>query len=104
MQVVKLSGFLEFLQSILRAIFEAVLMPVLKIVFNLLVNMIDELIVTLFSGIFLRAWVILLKLVDFLQGIFGIFSGMTKLTINDNLSNQGLLEYLFGLGPVQRSF
>ncbi|MCR4938405.1 MAG: hypothetical protein K5987_09655 [Lachnospiraceae bacterium] len=104
MQVVKLSGFLEFLQDILRSVFEAVLMPVLKTVFNLLVNMIGELIISVFSGIFLRAWVILLKLIDFLQGIFGIFSGMTKLTINDNLSNQGLLEYLFGLGPVQRSF
>ena len=97
-------GFLDFLQEILREIFNSVLMPVLKTVFNILVSMIGELIKTVFSGIFLRAWVILLKLIDFMEDVFTIFSGMSKLTINGELSNQGILQYLFGLGTVQKAF
>ncbi|MBP1586264.1 MAG: hypothetical protein ILP17_11290 [Lachnospiraceae bacterium] len=97
-------GFLDFLQEILREIFNAVLMPVLKAVFNILVNMIGELIITMFSGIFLRAWVILLKLLDFMQDVFTIFSGMSSLTIDGKLSQQGILQYLFGLGTIQRAF
>ena len=89
-------GFLDFLQEILREIFNAVLMPVLKTVFNILVSMIGELIITVFSGIFLRAWVILLRLIDFMEDVFSIFSGMTQLTINGELTNQGILQYLFG--------
>ena len=97
-------GFLDFLQEILREIFNAVLMPVLKTVFNILVSMIGELIITVFSGIFLRAWVILLRLIDFMEDVFSIFSGMTQLTINGELTNQGILQYLFGLGTVQKAF
>lgn len=97
-------SFLSILQDILRWVFESVLMPVIKDVFNILVELIGELIMAALSGILLEVWVILLKLLDFLEDIFTIFSGLTTLTIDGNISNQGIVQYLFGLGIVQRGF
>ena len=97
-------SFLSVLQDILRWIFESVLMPVIKDVFNILVTLIGELIVSALSGLLLEIWVILLKLVDFLEDIFSIFSGLTMLTIGKETSNQGILQYLFGMSTVQRAF
>jgi hypothetical protein len=97
-------SFLSILQDILRWVMESVLMPVIKDVFNILVELIGELIMAALSGILLEVWVILLKLIDFLEDIFSIFSGLTQLTINGKLSNQGIVQYLFGLGTVQKAF
>ena len=97
-------SFLSVLQDILRWVFESVLMPVIKDVFNILVELIGELISSVLSGILLEAWVILLKLLDFLEDIFSIFSGLTTLKINGEISNQGIVQYLFGLGVVQKGF
>ena len=97
-------SFLEIIQDILRAIFESVLMPVIKDVFNILITLIGELIINALSGVFLTIWVILLKLVDFMEDIFTIFSGMTQLKINGHISNQGILQYLFGQRGVRDAY
>ncbi|MBR1471582.1 MAG: hypothetical protein IJ600_08075 [Lachnospiraceae bacterium] len=97
-------SFLSIIQDILRWVFESVLMPVIKDVFNILVTLIGELILAALSGIFLELWVIILKIIDFLEDIFTIFSGMTQLQVNGEMSNQGIVQYLFGLGAVQRTF
>ena len=88
----------------MRAIFESVLMPVIKDVFNILITLIGELIINALSGVFLTIWVILLKLVDFMEDIFTIFSGMTQLKINGHISNQGILQYLFGQRGVRDAY
>ncbi len=107
-------SFLSILQDVLRWVFENVLMPVIKDVFNILVTLIGELIINALSGIFLEIWVILLKIVDFLEDIFSIFSGMTSISLSTGEikngvmqyenSNQGIVQYIFGLGGVQKTF
>ncbi|MBO6207146.1 MAG: hypothetical protein J6N53_04300 [Lachnospiraceae bacterium] len=107
-------SFLSILQEVLRWVFENVLMPVIKDVFNILVTLIGELIINALSGILLEIWVILLKVVDFLEDIFSIFSGLTSISLIKDVdlktgvqyetTNQGIVQYLFGLGSVQKTF
>ncbi|MBP3297957.1 MAG: hypothetical protein J6M27_15380, partial [Lachnospiraceae bacterium] len=87
---------------------------VIKDVFNILVTLIGELIINALSGILLEIWVILLKVVDFLEDIFSIFSGLTSISLIKDVdlktgvqyetTNQGIVQYLFGLGSVQKTF
>ena len=107
-------SFLSILQEVLRWVFENVLMPVIKDVFNILVTLIGELIINALSGILLEIWVILFKVVDVLEDIFSIFSGLTSISLIKDVdlktgvqyetTNQGIVQYLFGLGSVQKTF
>ena len=101
MQPVSL-GILDGIQKVLQWVFNEIFVPILKDVFNIVFYMIKDMLGDLFGGLLLQAWVALLKLINFLEAIFNIFSGYTVVTVDDVSSNQGILQYLFGLPVVQR--
>ena len=106
MQVVYLSGFLQMLQNILGALFDAILAPVIRDVFNILIRNIGILIQDILSGFLLKIWIICLKLVDFLEQIFDIFSGVSpvEVKIQDVSKKMSLLEYFFQLNEIKFAF
>lgn len=106
MQVVYLASFLQTLQNILGGIFDAILAPVLRDVFNVLVRTIGILIQEILSGFLLKIWIIFLKLIDFLEQVFDIFSGVSpvEVKIQDVSKKMSLLEYFFQLNEIKTAF
>ncbi|MDO5408813.1 MAG: hypothetical protein Q4F28_16015 [Eubacteriales bacterium] len=97
--------FLGELQKILGGIFKEVLGPVLKVVFNSLVSLLGKELWSLFSDILLDGFIILLKLINFLESMFNLFSGLAvvKVTVGGQEQNTSLLSYVFGLSGVSRA-
>lgn len=106
MEIVLLSGFTQLLQDILGGLFDSILTPVLRDVFSILVNFIGNLISDILSNFLLRLWIIFLKLVAFMEGIFNVFSGISNVKVSDVSEDIdiSLLEYFFRLEQVQRAF
>ena len=106
MNIVYLESFVQILQKLLGGIFDAVLAPVLRDVFNILVTTIGALIQEILAGFFLKIWIIFLKLVDFLESIFDIFSGVSPVEakVNDVSQKMSLLEYFFQLNEIKIAF
>ena len=102
MQPVSL-GILDGIQKVLQWIFNEVFVPVLKDVFNIVFYMISDMLSDIFGELLLKARVALLKLINFIESIFSIFSGYTQIKVENVDSNQGILQYLFGLPVVQRA-
>ncbi len=96
-------GILDGIQKVLQWVFNEIFVPVLKDVFNIVFYMIGDLLGDLFGELLLKAWVALLKLVNFLEDIFNIFSGYTKVMVDNVDNNQTILEYLFTLPAIQRA-
>ncbi|MCR5637776.1 MAG: hypothetical protein K6F97_02940 [Lachnospiraceae bacterium] len=94
---------LDAIREVLQFVFNEVFVPVLKEVFNIIVYLIGDLLIELASGILLTGWVALLKLTNFMESIFSVFSGLTQVKVNDVSSNQGILQYLFSLDEVRRA-
>lgn len=104
MQYVALS-FLESLQKILGDIFDKVLSPVLRDVFNIIVNTIGAMIQEVLSGLLLQFFITILKLIAWIEDIFGVFAGINAVYYGENLSQQDtLLGYFFQLSQFQRAF
>ncbi|MDO4265434.1 MAG: hypothetical protein Q4C63_03090 [Eubacteriales bacterium] len=104
MEAVYLNGFIKLLQDILGTLFDAVLSPVLRDVFSILVNIFGALIQDILSGFLLQIWIIFLKLVNFMESIFNVFSGVSNVEVKDVSGRIPLLEYFFRLETVQRVF
>lgn len=106
MEIVYLGGFVQLLQDILGGLFDAVLSPVLRDVFSILVNIFGKMIHEVLSNFLLKLWIILLKLIGFLESIFNVFSGVSNVEVKaNNVSTRiSLLEYFFRLGEVQKAF
>ena len=103
MEYVSLS-FTSLLQDILGEVFDAVLAPVLRDVASILINAAGVLIQEVFSNFLLRTWIILLKVVYFLECIFDIFSGVSPVKVENVSEPITLLEYFFRVEPVQQAF
>lgn len=106
MEVVGLS-FLSTLQSLLGSVFDAVLVPVIQDVAGILINMAGSLIQEILSGFLLELFIILLKLIYFMEQIFNIFSGVSPVKVTDaskSAASMTLLEYFFQLDDVKRAF
>ncbi len=102
MAIVRLD-ILDGIQKVLQWVFNEIFVPVLKDVFNIVFYMIMDMLQEVLAGFFLKIWVALLKVVNFIEAIFDIFSGLTQVQVNNVSSNQGILQYLFGLDVVQRA-
>lgn len=97
-------GFIQTLQDILGTLFDSVLSPVLRDVFNILVNLLMEIVQDLLSSFLLKIWIIFLKLIGFMEGIFNVFSGVSNVEVADVSQRIPLLEYFFRLESVQTAF
>lgn len=94
---------LEAIRDVLKFVFNEVFVPVIKEVFNIVIYLIGDLIIDILSGVLLTGWVALLKLVNFMEDIFSVFSGLTQVKVGDVSNNQGILQYLFSLDGVKRA-
>lgn len=104
MELVLLSGFTQLLQDILGTLFDSVLAPVLRDVFSILVNFIGKILMDALSNFLLRLWIIFLKLVSFMEGVFNAFSGISDVKVENVSEEISLLEYFFRLEQVQEAF
>ena len=104
MEYVMLDSFLEILQDVLGSIFDTVLSPVLRDAFNAIVNLIGELLQSILSNWMLKILVTFLKLINFLEGIFNAFAGVSNVKVKDVSEGVTLLEYFFRLETVQKVF
>lgn len=103
MMYVSLS-FVSVLQDVLGGVFDTVLAPVLRDVANILINTAGALIQDILSGVLLKIWVVLLKLIAFLEAIFNVFSGISPVKVTGVSRKLTLLEYFFRLPEIQRAF
>nr|WP_315101474.1 hypothetical protein [uncultured Catonella sp.] len=106
MEYVGLS-FTTLLTDMFTALFNNVLGPVIRDVAYILISTLGKLIQDALANFLLRGWVVLLKLVHFLQQIFDIFSGYSNIQvkgISDVAVEKNLLEVFLELGSIQRFF
>ncbi len=104
MEYVMLDSFLEIIQDVLGSIFDSVLSPVLRDAFNAIVNLIGELLQSILANWMLKILVTFLKLINFLEGIFNAFAGVSNVKVKDVSEGITLLEYFFKLETVQKVF
>lgn len=97
-------SFTSLLQDTLGYVFDKVLSPVLRDTMNILINLASKLIQSILANFLLRIWITLLKLVDFLEKIFDVFSGISPVKVKGVSHNITLLEYFFEISAVQRAF
>ena len=106
MEYVGLS-FASLLTDMFTTLFDKVLGPVIRDVAYILISTLGKLIQDALANFLLRGWVVLLKLVHFLQQIFDIFSGYSNVQvkgISDVAVEKNLLEVFLELGSIQRFF
>jgi uncharacterized membrane protein YgcG len=98
-------SFVETLQNVLQKLFDNVLSPVITSVFNFLLQCVTSMFSEIFADILLDGYIILLKLVNFMQTIFGFYSGSKVVyQVSGKTSTQTtLLEYLFGLSGISKA-
>lgn len=106
MEYVGLS-FTSVLIDMFSTLFDTILAPILRDVAHILISTLGKLIQDAFANFLLRGWIVLLKLVHFLQQIFDIFSGYSSVKvkgINDVAVEKNLLEVFLELGSIQYFF
>ena len=96
-------GFSESLQSILQKIFDVVLTPVLQKVFGVLVDLIGGLLWEMLSSMMLDLFIILLKIVNFIDSMFKLFSGLAVLVYKPTNQEYQLLSYLFQMNWISKA-
>lgn len=94
--------FLSMLQDLFKSIFDAVLSPVIEEVTKALLKLTGSLLTEIFVNFILRIYITLLKLVDFLESIFNIFSGISPVRYQGNPTY--FLDLFFSLGTVKKAF
>ncbi len=104
MEYVMLDSFLEIIQDVLGSIFDTVLSPVLRDAFNAIVNLLGELLQSILANWMLKILITFLKLINFLEGIFNAFAGVSNVKVKDVSEGITLLEYFFRLETVQKVF
>lgn len=91
-------GFVDIIKTVLDGVFSAALQPVLTATFMLILNTLVDLIVDFFAIILIKIWVVLLKLIYFLDSLFNLFTGLTEVKDTSlDVSETGLtlVDYLF---------
>ncbi len=96
------NSFVEALQGIFQTIFEKVFAPILTDVLQIFINYAINAIWILFSEWFLRLFVLLCSLVDFLESIFNIFAGLSPVEVSGQQTY--LLDALLQTKQVTQAF
>ena len=97
-----LLGFIETLQEIFKVIFDEVLTPILTDVLMVVIDLVGNTLMDIFGELLLQGLVILLKIVDFLESIFDIFSGNRDVGVNGH--SMDLLSAFFSMDKVKMAF
>lgn len=97
-----LLGFIETLQEIFKTIFDEVLTPILTDVLMVVVDLVGHTLMEIFGDLLLQGLVIILKIVDFLESIFDIFSGNRDVGVDGH--SMDLLSAFFSMDKVKTAF
>ena len=77
-------GFVESLQSIFRKVFESVLAPVLTDILKIFIDFITNSVWVLLSELLINFFTALCSIIDFLESIFDVFSGVAPVKVSNN--------------------
>ena len=83
MEYVYLVSFIEALQGIFVTIFQEVFAPVLQDILEVFVKYLTTMIWSFYSEWLMAVFVVLCSLVDFVEGIFNVFAGLTHVQVNN---------------------
>ena len=83
MEYVYLVSFLEALQGIFITIFQEVFTPVLQDILEVFVKYATSIFWSIYSEWMLGLLVVLCSLIDFVEGIFNVFAGLTHVQVNN---------------------
>lgn len=92
----------DLLSSVLSWLFNSVLAPLLQAVFWPLFQSLVDLIMTILAEMIYQVFASVLKLIDALQAMFNIFSGLTNVKMNGQ--EMSLLQAVFQLPTVRNAF
>ncbi len=95
-------GFVESLQSIFRKIFENVLSPVLTDILTIFVNFVTNVVWNLFAELLINLFTALCSVIDFIESIFNVFSGVTPVSVSKE--EMTLLQAMFEMKGISTAF
>lgn len=95
-------GFIEMLQNLFQTIFENVLSPVLTEILTIFVNFFTNVIWNLLSELLIGLFTTLCALLDFLESIFDVFSGIAPVRVDGRTVS--LLDALFQMETISTAF
>ena len=95
-------GFVESLQSIFRKVFESVLAPVLTDILKIFIDFITNSVWVLLSELLINFFTALCSIIDFLESIFDVFSGVAPVKVSNN--KMSLLQAMFEMEGISTAF
>ncbi len=95
--------FLSSLKSIFRQIFESVFVPVLSSAMKAIIALIGSLIQRMLGKLLFAGFTTILTLVDYLQKMYDILSGIQNVTV-ESQKESTILEAMFHINGINRSF
>ena len=95
-------GFIESLQSIFRKIFETVLAPILTDILTIFVNFVTNVVWNLLAELLINLFTALCSVIDFIESIFNVFSGVTPVTVSNQ--RMTLLQAMFEMKGISTAF
>lgn len=93
-------SFTETFENIIETIFNEVYVPIIRLVFDILLKYIKDVVLVFWQDLLLSGYVVLLKVVNFFEQMFDIFSGTTEVTYNGKPND--LLSIMFQLNGVSK--
>ncbi len=100
--LVMVLSFVEVLQDLIKGIFDEILSPILTDVLTMIFSTVGQYIKEIIAEIFLTLFVNLLKVVDFLEDVFDLFSGVRYVYYNG--SKTYLLDLMINYDPIKKAF
>lgn len=101
------SSFVDKLTDVLTKIFNQVLSPILTDILTVICNLIGNVIWTMLGDLFLTVLIAFCNMVDFVAGLFDIFSGVAPVVVMDGTARgtqKSLLNAFFELEQVSKAF
>ncbi len=106
MKFVLLASFFEVLRDILMGIIRSILSPVIEAAIMVVYNLIISAITDWFTELLLAVWIAILNIVNLVEKVFNIFSGIDPVIVNDAGSTYktSLLNAMIAQKPVANAF
>ncbi|MEG2427446.1 MAG: hypothetical protein RSB58_03250 [Clostridium sp.] len=82
LEAAKESSFIDKLSNLITKIFNQILSPILSDILTIIINLIGNVIWNALAKLFLTLLIVLCNIVDFVAGIFDIFSGTANIKYN----------------------
>lgn len=95
-------GFVEKLQELFGTIFKTIFAPILSDVLEIFINYVTSIIWNLWSEYLIGIFSALCAMIDFVEGVFNIFSGVSPVLVSEQ--KMTLLQALFEMKGISTAF